>query len=252
VLQDIRFVELLNRYGLKGTFNLNSELMEQEFEWIHESGMTVKRLGADVVRNLYNGHEIASHTLTHPYMHDKTDEQLLWEIGEDKRRLERLFGRDVAGFAVPFDYYSDKIARCVKNCGFEYGRMSEESRNYSPWQDPFYWKCGIFHLSPDLDRFIDGFFDTEEELALCQIVGHSYDLDAADLWGKMDAICRRVSQDQNVLPMTHIELVRYIREMDRAVMTDCFIQNNSDIDLWFRIGEQVWMLRPGERRAYGL
>ena len=29
VLQDIRFVELLNKYGLKGTFNLNSGLMEK-------------------------------------------------------------------------------------------------------------------------------------------------------------------------------------------------------------------------------
>lgn len=36
VLQDIRFVDLLNKYHLKGTFNLNSGLMEDEFEWTHE------------------------------------------------------------------------------------------------------------------------------------------------------------------------------------------------------------------------
>ena len=33
VLQDVRFVELMNKYSLKGTFNLNSGLMETEFEW---------------------------------------------------------------------------------------------------------------------------------------------------------------------------------------------------------------------------
>ena len=54
VLQDIRFVELLNKYGLKGTFNLNSGLMEREFEWTHESGLVVKRLKTDVVVDLYN------------------------------------------------------------------------------------------------------------------------------------------------------------------------------------------------------
>ena len=37
VLQDVRFVALLNKYNLKGTFNLNSGLMESEFEWTHES-----------------------------------------------------------------------------------------------------------------------------------------------------------------------------------------------------------------------
>ena len=113
ILQDVRFVALLNQYGLKGTFNLNSVLMEQEFEWVHESGMVVKRLSVDAVRHLYDGHEIASHTLTHPYMSDKTDNELLWEIGEDKRRLEQLFGREVAGFGVPFHFYDDRIARIV-------------------------------------------------------------------------------------------------------------------------------------------
>ena len=45
VMQDGRFVVLLNRFGLKGTFNLNSQLMEEEFAWIHPCGMEVKRLG---------------------------------------------------------------------------------------------------------------------------------------------------------------------------------------------------------------
>ena len=70
VLQDVRFVNLLNQYGLKGTFNLNSGLMENEFEWIHETGCIVKRLSKENVLSLYNGHEVASHTLTHPFMQE--------------------------------------------------------------------------------------------------------------------------------------------------------------------------------------
>jgi hypothetical protein len=52
VLQDIRLVELMNRYGIRGTFNLNSALMESGFAWIHENGMMVKRpivVGEDFV-----------------------------------------------------------------------------------------------------------------------------------------------------------------------------------------------------------
>lgn len=246
ILQDVRFVELLNKYGLKGTFNLNSQLMEQEYEWVHETGMVVKRLSVDAALNLYDGHEIASHTLTHPYMSDKTEEQLLWEIGEDKRRLEEVFGREVAGFGLPFHFYNEKIADCVKRCGFEYGRMSEESRGYSPWEDPYYWRCGIFHLAPELDAFIDGFFRSSEELALCQIVGHSYDLDAEDLWGKMEKILRRVSEDRDVISLTHLEVVRYIRAMKLAQVHDNTIHNPSDVPLWFRIDGEVCCVEPGE------
>ena len=46
VLQDVRLVLLLNKYGLKGTFNLNSQLMEREFVWWHKTVGEVRRLRA--------------------------------------------------------------------------------------------------------------------------------------------------------------------------------------------------------------
>ena len=246
--QDVRFVALLNRYGLKGTFNLNYRWMQEEFAWIHPNGMTVRRLGFDAVRHLYDGHEIASHTLTHPDLRDLSDAELQWEIGEDKRQLEAFFGREVAGFAVPFHYYDERIAECVRNCGFVYGRMSEESRNYSVRQNPYYWCCGIFHLAPELDAYVDGFFETKDELALCQIVGHSYDLDAENMWERMEAILRRIAEDPDVATMTHLELVRYLQAMEQVVMDEGIIRNPSEMELWFRIGDEICCVKPGETR----
>lgn len=246
VEQDLRFVALLNKYGLKGTFNLNYQLMVEQFAWTHETGMTVQRLSLEAARHLYDGHEIASHTLTHPYMHDLSDEELLRQISEDKRRLETFFGREVAGFAVPFDYYDDRIACCVESCGFAYGRNSEESRGYSPWEQRYRWRTGIFHLSPELDAYVDGFFQTEEELALCQIVGHSYDLDAEDMWDKMESIFCRIAGDEDIAPMTHIELVRYLDAMDRAVVGDASVYNPTETELWFRINRRTVRLKPKE------
>lgn len=251
ILQDVRFVALLNQYGLKGTFNLNSQLLEQEFEWVHPNGMTVKRLSVDAVRHLYDGHEVASHTLTHPFLNDKSYEELMWEMGEDKRRLEALFGREVAGFGVPFHFYDETVADCVRKCGFEYGRNSELTHHYRPCQDPYHWRCGIFHLEPELDSFVEGFFQTQEELALCQIVGHSYDLDAENLWEKMEAICARVSRDSDVISMTHLELVRYLKAMKSAVIHENVIENNSNMELWFRVDGEVVKLSPGQHLERG-
>ena len=36
VTQDTRLIEMLNKYGLKGTFNLNSELLGMDGELIRE------------------------------------------------------------------------------------------------------------------------------------------------------------------------------------------------------------------------
>lgn len=246
VEQDVRFVELLDRYGIPGTFNLNSVLMEQQFEWVHECGMRVKRLSPEAARHLYDRHEIASHTLTHPYMDQKTRDELMWELGEDKRQLEKWFDREVAGFAVPFSYYSDLIADCVQRCGFEYGRMSEPSKGYPFWQDPYRWRTGVFHLMPMLDAYVDGLFETDQELALCQIVGHSYDLDAAGLWDKMGSIIERIAGAEDVCPMTHIQIVRYARAMEKAQIYDDRIINDSDQVLWFRVDGTVVSVGAGQ------
>jgi len=242
VVQDVRFVKLLNRYGLKGTFNLNSRLMEDEFQWVHPSGVTIRRLGPEAVRHLYDGHEIASHTLTHPYMNELTEGELHWQLWEDRRNLERLFGREVKGFAVPFSYYSERIARCAEKCGFEYARMSEFSLSYKPCTDWYYWKTGVYHIMPDLKPFVTGFLMTDRELAVCQIVGHSYDLDTENLWETMESICAAVAERKDVWFCTNLELVRYLKAMEQFDGV-----NRSKLDLWFEREGIVRVLHPGEK-----
>ena len=241
VMQDVRFVSLLNRYGLKGTFNLNSALMEEEFTWVHPCGMEVKRLGIKAVQGLYDGQEIASHTLTYPYMNELPEFEILRQMGEDKARLESLFENKVSGFAVPFDYYSDLIARCAEICGFEYARMSDFSLSYAPCADWYHWQTGVYHIMPELVPFVEGFLKTDQELAVCQIVGHSYDLDAENLWETMESICAAIAAQADVWACTNLELVRYLKAMAQFDGT-----NKSDMDLWFECDGAVIVLHPGE------
>ena len=246
VVQDICFVELLNKYNIKGTFNLNSQLMAEEFCWIHHCGMPVKRLPKDEVVELYNGHEVASHTLTHPYMHHMDEGAVMYQLGQDKANLQQLFGREICGFAVPFDYYSPLIAQCAKNCGFEYARMSQESFSYTPSADYWWWQCGVFHLSEKFNIFVENFFSTDTELALCQIVGHSYDLDAENMWETMENILSRIAADQSIISMTNLEIVRYLKAMEKAEITAEYIRNNSDAVLWFEANGNKISVNPKE------
>ena len=244
VEQDIRFVELLNRYGIKGTFNLNSELMRSRFAWQHPSGATIRRLGVEAVKNLYDGHEIGSHTLSHPYMSSLTHEERMREMREDKQNLEALFGREVAGFALPFHYYDEDIAQIAIDCGFEYARISEFSLSYAPETDWYHWKTGVYHIMPELKGFVQGFLETDRELAVCQIVGHSYDLDTENLWDTLEDICAAVSNRADIWKCTNLELVRYLKAMEQAQICECGVKNNSDQVLWFSIDGKITAIAP--------
>lgn len=247
VVQDIRFVELLNRYGLKGTFNLNYGLMRSGFTWQHECGMTVRRIPEEQALKVYEGHEIASHSYSHPYFDNMKESEILRELGADKFFLERVFGREVEGYATPFYYYSDLMADCVRRCGFAYARISEKTNDYSIPEDFYRWRGSKFHWDEDLEDFVAGFLASDQELALCQLVGHSYDLDVMNLWDRMERICRAVGNHPDVWPATHAELVRYLKNMSRVRFSWVGIHNESDVDLWFEVDGGAVRVRPGEK-----
>lgn len=254
VLQDVRFVNLLNQYGLKGTFNLNSGLMENEFEWIHETGCIVKRLSKENVLSLYDGHEVASHTLTHPFMQEKTENEIMKELETDKKNLEKLFGSKIKGFAVPFDYYSDLIESCVKKCGFEYARISEESLSFAPHKNSeinyHRWKSTIFHLDASLEKLTEDFIQTDEELALFQIAGHTYDFDTENMWDKIETILKKISLQKDILPMTTIEIIDYLKAMEQVEITENHIINNSEQTLWFLVDNVVHEVEAKRKLSY--
>ena len=93
-----------------------------------------------------------------------------------------------------------------------------------------------------MKKFIhaDEFFETDEELALCQIVGHSYDLDIENMWEQMEALLKKVAEDDDVISMTNIELVRYLKAMRSAVISEDGIVNHSDVELWFEEDGRVF------------
>ena len=220
VLQDVRFVSMLNKYNLKGTFNLNSGLMESEYEWTHSSGC--------------------------PYMDKLSESEIMYELKTDKDKLEKLFGREIKGFAVPFHYYSDLIENCVKKCGFTYARISEESRSFNPQKDCYKWKATLFHPHDPLDDIAQSFIEADGELSLLQIGGHSYDLDVENMWDIFESLFIKISSRNDIQPMTTIEIIEYLQAMDKAEITEKYIKNNSEISLWFSIDGLTCEVKPKE------
>lgn len=91
VTQDIRLIELLNKYNLKCTFNLNSELLSNKGIIIrNDKRISHYKLFADDVKYVYDGHEIAVHTLTHPNLTQCDKNEIIYQVETDRLNLSEF------------------------------------------------------------------------------------------------------------------------------------------------------------------
>ena len=157
------------------------------------------------------------------------------------------FSEKIRGFAVLFDYYSELIEECVKECGFEYARISEESYSFTPQSDFYKWQATIFHCDNRLKVLTQAFIETEEELALFQVVGHSYNLDVENKWNNIEDVCKTISEQDDILPMTTIQIINYLKAINNVEITNEYIQNNSEISVWLAINDITYEVKAREK-----
>ena len=98
VIQDKRLIALFDQYGVKGTFNLNSGAFGQTDQYSHLKVQHSKILKNEVAE-IYQNHEIACHTVTHPDLAALPSSAILYEVITDRKNLEELSGRIVRGMA---------------------------------------------------------------------------------------------------------------------------------------------------------
>lgn len=74
----------------------------------------------DQVRELHrDGHEIGSHSLTHPLLPDLPDERVEDEVVSSRRELSRQIGADVPSFCYPNGSYDARTLKAVERAGYE-------------------------------------------------------------------------------------------------------------------------------------
>lgn len=195
---DARFVELLNKYNVKCTFNLNSGL--EDFVWQYEDRFPIRRQRlADTVEQ-YRGHEIASHSLHHPWLNTLTPPQLSREVGEDAAALKKLFGLTEIGFGVPFTACGEREIGIIRKF-VRYIRLSEMSDSFAPPADPYHIPIHALYNAPDVREKIAQFAESALPVSLFVMAGHSYEFEVLDQWTYME------------------ELLQYILSFDFEIMT---------------------------------
>ena len=108
----------------------------------------VRKLAKDELVSVYEGFEIASHTLSHPSA-DKID-PAEWkrEALEGPARHEDLFGRRIAGFAYPFGHCPPHAVETDREAGHLYARTCANATPSFPPADPMLLAADCHFLNP--------------------------------------------------------------------------------------------------------
>lgn len=183
-VHDQRFVELLNKYSIPCTFNLNSGL--ENFVWEYEGHPVVRQTLADTVEQ-YRGHEIASHSLTHPRLDQLPPPRLRREVEEDCAALKSIFGVKDIGFGVPFTVCGEREIRIIKKF-VRYIRLSEYASSFALPADPYHIPIHALYNDPDVREKIAAFAGNDLPDSLFVLAGHSYELEFLDHWTYMDEL----------------------------------------------------------------
>ena len=214
MVQDIKLIELMNQYGIKATFNINSERLGAPA--LHEyKGHTIcrYRICQKDIRKIYEGHELAVHTLTHPRLTTLEEQEIIYQVEQDRLNLSELAGYEVVGMAYPCGGVNndDRVAEIIRNhTGVKYSRTITCNGSFAPQENLFRFDPTVYHLHWDEmmalgQQFVELKTDTP---AVFYIWGHSYELDyKLNYWNKLEEFFRLIGNRDDIFYGTNKEVL---------------------------------------------
>ena len=210
VTQDIRLIELFNKYGLKCTFNLNSGLLGKPGQLLRE-GVDVRhdKISPERVREIYATHEVATHAVTHPYLTRLTDAEIIREIEDDRIRLSELVGYEVVGHAYPMGDCDRRVADLLRDhTGVKYARTVVSTHNFDIQTDLHLFNPTVYHHREmdEMFRLGEEFLNLKtDEPKLFYIWGHAYEFDIHNDWKRFEEFLEMISGRDDIFYGTNKE-----------------------------------------------
>lgn len=214
VTQDIRLIELLNKYGLKSTFNLNSNLLGTQNILIRENQRIAHyKIHPSDVKSVYEGHEVAVHTLTHPLLPKLDDAEIIRQVEQDRLNLSDLVGYEVVGMAYPCGGINndERTAKIIRTqTGVKYSRTITCNNQFDIQANLYRFDPSAFHLDfENLMKLGQAFVElTPSTPQIFYIWGHAYEMDfAPDYWIKLEEFFKLISNKDDIFYGTNKEVL---------------------------------------------
>ena len=225
--QDKRIIQLMNQYGIKGTFNLNAGVFglqgyikrignigfqdtEVRKKFLLWDGVEHYRIPEDEIAQVYAGQEIASHGYMHENMRKLGYEKAKESISRDIEKLTEISGYEIMGFAYPFGMTSPAIKKALQELGIVYARLVGNSHRFTVGADPLSYVPTTAITDKKLDQILDAFIlaDGRETDLLFYMWGHGYEMDYGNdfcSYRHLEQIFNKVAGKEDITFVTNIE-----------------------------------------------
>ncbi len=211
VEQDIRLLEILNKFGLKATFNLNTGLDFDHGTWRYDDLFDVHRLNLEEAIKLYNGHEIAVHGSKHCCLTELTSDELNNELAKDAEEIERLFGEKPVGMAYAYGVYNEQVVEKLRELGIKYGRTVVSSYSFDEQSELLTFRPTCHHDDERLFELAEKFLSLEtDKPQIFYIWGHSYEFDGKQNWDRFERFCKLVSGKKDIFYGTNRQVLLHM------------------------------------------
>jgi peptidoglycan/xylan/chitin deacetylase (PgdA/CDA1 family) len=234
-----RVVETFTRYGLTSTFHLNTGMLDNP-----------DYLRSEEIAELFSGHEIAGHTVDHPFLSQQPPEAALRQLLEDRTRLEQLAGYPVRGFSYPFGDCRANIEAMVKIAGYDYARTCNATYDVH-WPDNFlHWPPSGHYY--EIDQLLPKIKEVSQwhPVALLYLWGHAFEFDRNNNWNFFDNMCEKIGEIPGLWYATNMEVMDYITALRslRWSVDGSMVSNPSNIQVMVEIEASVIAIKPGFNR----
>ncbi len=245
-IEDERLVPLFNKYGLKGTFHINTDGWQSRFDFLaRENAVFVEPAK---YKELYEGHEISCHLANHPFVYKPPKESLVNEVYLNKSYLEKLCGYPVRGMSYPFGSSTEEAESIFSACGMEYSRCVKNCSYFGLPTNYMQWEPTCHH--DEAMQYIEAFYQNESfpRLKLFYIWGHSYEINTEEKWAYMEELCSKLSHKEDTWYATNIEIIDYLNAMRGLKFTQDLdaVYNPSAVSVWISVDGNPVEVKSGE------
>lgn len=254
VESDIRFMNILDKYGMKGTFNINSGGFAPEGT-IYPKGTIRRRMTKSQCLNVYTNcnHEIAIHGYSHPFLNSLPPATATAEIMNDRKNLEEMYGKIIRGGAYPFGAYNDTVVEILKNSGVAYCRTTQSTYSFDLPTDWLRLHPTCAHGDKKLFELADSFINATNTRfsKLFYIWGHTYEFEEHNNWNIIETLCEKLAKSNDIWYCTNIELYDYMYAYEHLQFSiDMkFVRNMSALKVWFEYNDKVYEADSGKTIA---
>ncbi|MCR4632822.1 MAG: polysaccharide deacetylase family protein [Erysipelotrichaceae bacterium] len=245
VVQDRRLVSLFDRYGVKCTFNLGYGVLGYKADPRSVPGkkaVDISKVEKEEVAALYKNHEVSGHSLYHSDLSALGEPYAMYEIVEDKAKLEGLVERPLQMFAYPFGTFNETTKKLLKSAGYKGARTVRSTHRFDLPQDPFELDPTCHHNDEKLMELAEDFVKMKTfKPAMFYVWGHGYEFDGDDNWDVIEKLISYIApHGDEIWFATNGQILSYVEayRMLEYSVDGSLVYNptSTDIDLMTAFG----------------